>query len=129
MAQKIVLRTNVAVAGGPTLQVNWPAEVEVVTKCAVEVPDDPAAFDVSLPLDSGNDVELFVLTCNEYDAGLTYTVDGAGGAADLKVDGPHVLIGTGATGLLGTAPTKLTFTNSTGKPVKIDILVGRQATG
>lgn len=128
MAQKIVLRTNVAVAGGPTLQVNWPAEVEVVTKCAVEVPADSSAFDVSLPLDSGNDVELFVLTCNEYDAGLTYTVDG-GGAVDLKVDGPHVLIGTGATGLLGTAPTKLTFTNNTDNPVKIDILVGRQATG
>jgi len=57
------------------------------------------------------------------DAKLTYKV----GANDVPLDGPHVLIGAGAVGLLGGA-TSLSFTNKTGADAVIDILVGRDAT-
>ena len=44
------------------------------------------------------------------------------------LDTLQVLIGSGAVGLLGAAPTRLLFSNALGGPVKIQILVGRKAT-
>ncbi len=56
-------------------------------------------------------------------ANLSYDLSGS----TVALDGPHVLIGSGAVSLLGGA-TSLTFTNNTGADVVIEILIGRDST-
>ncbi len=56
-------------------------------------------------------------------ANLSYELNGS----PVALDGPHVLIGSGAVSLLGGA-TSLTFTNSTGADAVIEILIGRDST-
>ena len=57
-------------------------------------------------------------------ATLTYKV----GAADVALDGPHVLIGAGAVSLLDANIGTLTFSNTGAADAELDILVGRDAT-
>lgn len=71
----------------------------------------------------GGTISLLVINPQAPDASLTYDLSGS----PVALDGPHVLIGSGAVSLLGGA-TSLSFTNSTGADAVIEILVGRDST-
>ena len=68
-------------------------------------------------------ISLLVINPKTPDANLSYDL----GSSAIALDGPHVLIGSGAVSLLGGA-TSLTFTNNTGADAVIEILVGRDST-
>lgn len=74
-------------------------------------------------LTPGGDTYLLVINPQPPHADLSYELDGN----PVALDGPHVLIGTGAVGLLGGA-TSLTFTNNTSADAVIEILIGRDST-
>jgi hypothetical protein len=88
-------------------------------------------FDISLAdtdtqavnLTPGGTAYLLVINPRDPHEDLSYELDGN----PVALDGPHVLIGTGAVGLLGGA-TSLTFTNNTGADAVIEILIGRDST-
>ncbi len=88
-------------------------------------------FDVSVPdaqsqtvnLTPGGDTFLLIINPQAPNAALSYEL----GGNPVALDGPHVLIGTGAVGLLGGA-TSLTFSNNTGDDAAIEILIGRDST-
>jgi hypothetical protein len=73
-------------------------------------------------------VKFLLIRASEYSDKLTYTI--SGGASNVKLDAPHILVGEGAVGLLGSAPQELEFSNTlgVGKNVSIAILVARKAT-
>lgn len=74
-------------------------------------------------LTPGGTTSLLVINPKAPHASLTYELDGN----PVALDGPHVLIGTGAVGLLGGA-TSLDFTNNSGDEATIEILIGRDST-
>ena len=74
-------------------------------------------------LTPGGTTSLLVINPRPPHADLSYELDGN----PVALDGPHVLIGTGAVSLLGGA-TSLTFTNNTGADAVIEILIGRDST-
>lgn len=74
-------------------------------------------------LTPGGATSLLVINPRPPHADLSYELDGN----PVALDGPHVLIGTGAVSLLGGA-TSLTFTNNTGADAVIEILIGRDST-
>lgn len=89
-------------------------------------------FDISLAdtvtqavnlVPAGGNISLLVINPKPPHANLSYDL----GGNTIALDGPHVLIGSGAVSLLGGA-TSLTFTNTTGADAVIEILVGRDAT-
>ena len=83
--------------------------------------------DVQIQPGELNQIKFLLIRSNQYgDAShtLTYHI----GASTVTLDSMHVLMGTGAAGLLGAKPDKLTFTNKLDKTDAIvQILVGRTA--
>lgn len=74
-------------------------------------------------LTPGGNTSLLVINPRLPHADLSYELNGN----PVPLDGPHVLIGAGAVGLLGGA-TSLTFSNNTGADAVIEILIGRDST-
>ena len=126
MSESIVYTVSVAVPNGPTLGLHQSLTVDAFDKIAVTVPDQTTSMTVELQPGGTNQVHFLLVTADQYLAGLAYKVNTA--TASNNLDGPLVLIGPGAVGLLNTAPAKLVFSNSTGQDVKIEILIGRDAT-
>ena len=93
---------------------------------SVDVTVPVAGAEVAVQPSGAGKVTLFLLTADTYSSDLTYSV--AGGASDVPLDGPQLLLGAGAVGLLGAAPTTLTFTNNTAAEVDVHIRIGRDAT-
>jgi hypothetical protein len=113
-----VLGPRIAAAGAQTLGAYDKLSVQLA----------PAAADVDVdvqPSATAGDVELLVITASSYEAQVTFSADA--GVTKARLDGPVVLIGTGAVGLLADPPQTLRFTNPDADPVEIDVLVGRQA--
>ncbi len=95
-------------------------EVNAYDKFNIEIADTVTQAVNLVPADS---ISVLVINPKKPDKNLTYDLSGS----DVALDGPHVLIGTGAVGLLGGA-TSLTFTNATGADAVIEILIGRNST-
>jgi hypothetical protein len=123
-------------------QIKWSYSVEVVGGTRVRNSKTmlaEAVDEIDLSIDAGDTVEVevqpggadvtFMLIRADPDGeDVTYKVNDA--TADARaLDGPHLLIGKGAAGLLDPAPAKLFIENGLAdKPVSISILVGRDAT-
>jgi hypothetical protein len=119
---------NAEVQSGPKLAAAQTLAVESYDETEVTIPPTtPTA--VNIP---GAQAQFLAILADRYGEKLTYHVDGvaAGPANPIKLDAPQVLAGAGAVGLLGADPVKLVFTNTLddGKPVAVQILVGRKAT-
>ena len=79
---------------------------------------------------SGTDkIEALVIYANKYDDKVTYKVsDETGdGVTDVTLDGPQILIGQGAVGLLQKAPKTIEFINALTEDVTVTVFVGRLA--
>ena len=76
------------------------------------------------PLPGADKVKFLVVSSDEYADTLTYKVDAD--TTDYKLNGPLVLIGSGALAFIGTtSPKKLAFTNGHTKAVNLTVVAGR----
>src|SRR5215470_8140134 len=127
MTNNINWQFQATIPGGPVVILNQPSitleayDVASLTIKAgasgVAVPIQPSAL--------AGDVVFLVISSSIYDPGVTYIVDGGGTAHDL--DGPHVLLGSGAVSLLSaTPPQTLTFSNGLTKDINLQVVVGRK---
>jgi hypothetical protein len=132
MAIDVNWKFQAAVQGGPNLAADQPAikvDAYDVVQVNILAPVSPATAVKSTvfiqPVETGPEVIFFALTSSKYDGKLTYTVNPP--AASRPLDGPLLLIGSGAVGLLdANPPKKLEINNGTGSAVDIQILVGRK---
>jgi hypothetical protein len=120
MAEKISWNFVAQALNGPSVLGKGLLEVDAYDKIKVTITTG-ATQQVDL-VPSGT-VSLLVINPAVPDIKLSYAI----GANTIGLDGPHVLIGTGAVSLLGGA-TSLTFTNNTTADATIEILLGRDAT-
>jgi hypothetical protein len=117
-----------AIPGGPSVLLNQPMlTVAAYDVAAVDVA--AGASNVPLPIQPSSgagDVIFLVVSSSLYDPGINYTVDALPAAHVL--DGPHVLLGSGAVGLLNssTPPQKLTFNSTAAKDANVQVVVGRK---
>lgn len=111
---------------GPRVAESGSKEVAAYDKLSVQLAGNASEVDVEVqPSAAAGDVELLVMRASSYDPPVTYSADA--GTTDFPLDGPVVLIGTGAVALLAAVPQTLRFDNPSADPVDVEILVGRQA--
>jgi hypothetical protein len=127
MAKRINWSYSVEVAGGTRVRDSQTIPVEAVDEIDLSIGTGQTE-EVDVQPGGEGQVEFLLIRSKPPDAQVTYKVNDSG-AADRTLDGPHLLIGKGATQLLDLAPSKLFITNgSATDPVSISILVGRDAT-
>jgi len=120
MAEKINWNFVLQALNGPSVSGAGTLEMDAYDKIEVTI---TAGATQQVNLVPSGTVSLLVINPVVPNADLSYDV---GGNA-VALDGPHVLIGTGAVSLLGGA-RDLTFTNNTAADSTIEILLGRDAT-
>jgi hypothetical protein len=121
MSETLNWNLAVNVAGGPQLSSAATLAVDAYDKLEITLAKDAKAQTVKLGPGDWKSVSLVLMKPSQADAKLTYTV----GSTETPLDGTHMLIGAGAVSLLGTGAAQLNFTNGTGNPVTLEILVGR----
>ena len=115
----VVLGPRIAAAGTQT--------IDAYDKISIQLAADSASVDVDVqPSDGTGDVQLLVITASSYETQVTFSAD-EGATPPFLLDGPVVLIGTGAVKLLADPPQTLRFNNAASELLNVDILVGRQA--
>jgi hypothetical protein len=117
-----------AILGGPSVLLNQPGiPIAAYDVAAVDVAPGASGVDVPIqPSSSAGDVVFLVVSSSVYDPGINYTVDAL---TDKHVlDGPHVLLGSGAVGLLNSSasPQKLVFNNTSAQKASVQVVVGRK---
>jgi hypothetical protein len=111
---------------GPRVAESGTTTVAAYDKLSVQLAGGDTDIDVDVqPSSTAGDVEILVITASAYDVGLTFSADA--GTTVTTLDGPVVLVGAGAVGLLADPPQTLRFTNPDANPVDVAILVGRRA--
>jgi hypothetical protein len=130
---------NIQVVGGPTVLISKSKSVQAYDKIEVVI---EAGSEKSVDVQPGaaDKVSFLLIKSSVYSSEqsvLTYRVsDGNSDFPDstqpakppIALDEPHLYFGLGAVSVFGLAPKILEFTNSTGTPAAIEILVGRDAT-
>jgi hypothetical protein len=124
MSEKITYSVKAEVADGPTVTVKNSIDVDAYDKIEATIPTGGAATKVKVKVKPADDASFLLITASSYE-NISYKVDG-GSSVDL--DGPHILIGKGAVGLLGGTQEEFEFTNSASTDTDISILAGRDAT-
>src|ERR1700761_2040659 len=106
-----------AIVGGPAVLLTEPGiAVAAYDVAPVDIAAGGANVGVPIhPSSVAGDVNFLVVSSSLYDPGLSYTVDAL--PAVHVLDGPHVLLGSGAVGLLNSSapPQKLTFSSTAAK--------------
>lgn len=119
---------NVKVGGGPhiaksdTLVTEAYGEIEVTIKKN----DKEKKIDVQ-PAASGN-IKFVLIAASQYSDKLFYTLKKGASAKQIKLDAPQFFIGAGMIELLDPAPQEIYVTNNLQEDVKLNIIVGRDAT-
>ena len=117
-----------AIPGGPSVLLNQPGiTVAAYDVAAVGIPAGSSNVNLPIQPSSGaGDVIFLVVSSSVYDPGINYTVDALTAAHVL--DGPHVLLGSGAVSFLNSSapPQKLVFNNTLTKDINVQVLVGRK---
>lgn len=132
MPERIQWNLDVQVAAGPSISASRGITVDAYDKIQVVIPGGdggtPGKATVDVQPGGAGQVKFLLISADQYSDKLTYTL--TGGVTGVKLDAQHLLIGDGAVGLLGAAPTKLAFSNAVGvgKDITLTILVGRKAT-
>ena len=128
MPEKINWTLNVQVAGGPKLFASSTLTLDAYDKIQVGIEAGATDKKVEVQPGGAGHVQFLLITSDPYGEGLTYKVNDSASSKVIKLDGPHLLIGKGAVGLLDPAPTSLFFSSSLGKDATVEILIGREAT-
>ena len=122
MPEQINWTLNVQVVDGPKVSASDMVKVDAYDKMEAVI---PAGGSATVAVQPGMGAQLLIITADSYED-LTYEVDGSG--TTLTLDGALVLFGAGAVSLLGSTQNQFAFTNGGAEDVKVDILVGRNAT-
>ena len=123
MAESLRWNFAVQVSGGPTIAGNGaPADVDTYHKASVSVPAN-SGLDVQLLTGAGGKVKLLVILPAKATDKLTFEANGK----DVPLDGPLVLIGSGAASLFGDVGT-IKFKNNTAEDATVSLLAARDAT-
>lgn len=126
MAETINWSVTFDVVLGPTISESGNKVVAAYDKVSIQLAGHAVDVDVDVqPSTVDGQVELLVLRASSYDAGVTISADA--GTTTFTVDGPVVLIGSGAVALLAKSPQTLRFSNPDDDAVDIDVIVARQA--
>jgi hypothetical protein len=130
MTEKIVIKANIGVENGPSLNVNRVMEVQAYEKIDVEIEPNDTDKVVKLPSTVQGEILLLVITSSWYGDTITYKVNAAAGV--FKLDQPHLLIGNSSVTMLDPTPTQFLFsyTKGTNAPdvVQVQILLGLKVT-
>lgn len=120
MAEKIKWNYVVQALKGPSVSATGTIEVDAYDKFEVTIADTVTQ---AVNLVPSGIVSVLLINPKSPDQNLSYEINGN----PVVLDAPHLLLGSGAVGLLGGV-TSLTFTNATGADAVIEILIGRDAT-
>jgi hypothetical protein len=120
MAEEISWNFVAQALKGPSVSAAGDLTVDGYDKFDITITDSATQAVNLVP--SGT-ISLLIINPKKPSENLSYDQSGS----PVVLDGPHVLIGTGAVGLLGGA-VSLTFTNNTGADSVVEILIGRDAT-
>ena len=127
MSEKISWATNVTVKNGPTFAVGGIVNAEAYEK--LQVPVASAGEEVLNILPAGINAQFLLIKADKYAGADPETeklvYDTGGGEKDLT--GPLVLTNAAAMNLLGADFTTITFKNSMGSEVTVEVLVARDA--
>ena len=123
MPEKLNWSFAARVVGGPTIQRAGDVDVEAYVKLRVTIKKG-ASQDVEVFPGAGGAAQLLVISPAVPSEKLTYEV----GNAKVPLDGPHIMIGSGAVGMLGAKVGTLKFENKTAQDAEIEIIAGRDAT-
>jgi hypothetical protein len=123
MPETLNWNLSVNVTGGPQLSGAAALEVEGYDKLDVVLPADGKSHTVKIGPGTWDSVSLVLISASQPGEQLSYKV----GKVDTRINGTHLLVGTGAVSLLGSGDAKLDFTNGSGADVTLEILVGRKA--
>ena len=117
-----------AIPGEPSALLNQPGiPVAAYDVASVDIAPGASGIDVPIqPSTGAGDVVFLVVSSSVYDPGINYTVDAL--SAKNVLDGPHVLLGSGAVGFLNSSapPQKLVFNNTSAKDASVQVVVGRK---
>jgi hypothetical protein len=117
-----------AIPGGPSVLLNQPGiPVAAYDVASVDIAPGASGIDVPIqPSTGAGDVVFLVVSSSVYDPGINYTEDAL--AVKNVLDGPHVLLGSGAVGFLNSSapPQKLVFNNTSAKDASVQVVVGRK---
>jgi len=124
----ITWQFQAAIPGGPAFTLNQPpiaVQAYDVATATIAAGATGVAVNVQ-PSSTAGDVVLVVVSSDRYDAKLTYTVDSSSDVHAL--DGPHVLLGSGAVGFMnaGLPPQQLTFDSTLTEDAHVQVVVGRK---
>lgn len=122
----ITWQFQATVQGGPAITLSQPT-ITAAAYDITQVTVTAATNNVSVPIQpstTAGDVIFLVVSSSQYDPGINYSVDALGVAHVL--DGPHILVGTGAVSFLNNPPQKLIFNNSLTKDINVQVIVGRK---
>jgi hypothetical protein len=124
----ITWQFQAAIPGGPAFNISQPPiAVQAYDVASAKIAAGASSVDINVqPSSTAGDVVFVVVSSDQYDAGLSYTVDG--GTDAHAVDAPHLLLGSGAVGFMnaGAPPQKLTFSSTLAKDANVRVVVGRK---
>ena len=124
MPETINWSFSIAAVNGPRISGSDTLEVDAYDKVNVALAAGATDIDVEVqPSAAAGRVRVLSIASTSYDSGITFSADA--GTTNFPLDGPVVLIGSGAVELLADAPQTLRFSNTTADDVTVDILVGR----
>lgn len=127
MAETIKYSMTFQVVGGTNVPIAGKIEPEAYEKIQVNVPAGASDMVVNLQPTGAGLADFLLIKASVYGKEVAYKVNDAGATA-IKLDGPHVFIGSGAVEILDVEPTQLLFSNALTQDVTVDILLGRDAT-
>lgn len=115
-------------SSAPMILSRQPVEVEAIDR--IEVSIQPGDSDKVIDLQPGGSsaIHLLAVKSSAYGKHLSFKVsDGTSDSSSLTLDSPQIFSG-GSVALFGVAPHQMKFTNSSGTPADVEILVARDAT-
>jgi hypothetical protein len=121
--EKLAWSYTVQALGGPTVAGSGNMLVDSYVKLSVVVPKKKT-LDVEIQPGTGSGLQILLIQPVKPSPDLSYKT----GSETILLDGPHVLIGSGAVNLLAASVGKLTFGNQADVDAEISILAGRDAT-
>jgi hypothetical protein len=128
MSEKISWSFKAQVSSGPSASLSGEVTADAYDKIDVTIPASTTmSSPVTVEVQPGTGVTFLLITAVSYE-GLSYKVGTGSGATEITLDGPHILIGSGAVSLLVNTPDKFLFANTETTDAKVSILVGRDAT-
>ncbi|WP_417067302.1 hypothetical protein [Niveibacterium terrae] len=120
--EKLVIAARLNIPNGPELSLDTEIPVSGYGKfCALIA---AGAVDFALPLPWAQSLAPQFLAIKATRQGLSYKLNDAASTETYLVDGPHLLFGSGALGLLGAHPVTLYFTNGGTTDIAVEVLIG-----